>query len=287
MANKIVVDDIAPLALPLLHGESVLGAIAFRDAEPHFSGGVGSKVGVRIIDVIKATEFTGTDADLKSLAEERVDIELTKTPRNLLKLTAREVTLDIRSFASQVLAPATAGIAEAIEETIAATLDAESGKAGAFEITAAEPLKALSKAAAELTRRKIGRNGRYLVIGPDMEEAFLNLEQLQKVNEAGDSSALRNGVLGRLMSFTVVVSPFVKQAHIVTPGGVAAAVRAPESADTATTRTVTDNGYSMQLAIANDPIKMTDVLSVASFVGSGVVHAKRLIPFKIVKQYTA
>ncbi|MEV3857267.1 P22 phage major capsid protein family protein [Streptomyces sp. NPDC050095] len=286
MANKITLDEIAPLALPLLEAETVLGSIVYRDADPHFKGGNGETISVRIPHVIEATESTGTDADIKDINETAVPIKLSATPRNLVKLTAREMTLEVRNFRDQVLVPSMAGTARFIEKNIAATLnkvttDLSEDDAKKWAMDKKAPLKAVAKAAAEFTRREVESNGRYLVIGPDMEEAFLNLPGLQEADKAGDANALRNGTLGRLMGFTVVVSPYVDHAVALTRHAAALAVRAPISMDTRTARTETHNGYAQMITLAHDVVRGADFMASTSFCGSTVVDPRRMIAFKL------
>lgn len=59
---------------------------------------------------------------------------------------------------------------------------------------------------AALNKNGAPTDGRFLILGPDSESAALRTPGFVKVNEAGTDNALRNGIIGRLAGFDVLVS---------------------------------------------------------------------------------
>lgn len=63
-------------------------------------------------------------------------------------------------------------------------------------------------------RKKLAANdapdNRFLIVGPEMESALLRDDRLVKVDASGTDTALRNGLIGRILGFNVYVSNNVK-----------------------------------------------------------------------------
>ena len=58
-----------------------------------------------------------------------------------------------------------------------------------------------------LNKEGVPTDGRFVILGPESEAAALRTPGFVKVNEAGTDDALRQGVIGRLAGFDVLVSP--------------------------------------------------------------------------------
>lgn len=61
-----------------------------------------------------------------------------------------------------------------------------------------------------LTVQKVPQGDRFMLIGPGSEKSLLNISEFVRVDESGDNSALRNGQIGRLFGFTVMLSPLAE-----------------------------------------------------------------------------
>lgn len=72
--------------------------------------------------------------------------------------------------------------------------------------------------------RKVPLAGRYAVVSPEFAELLLGPDSaLVKVNEAGSENELRNGVIGRLLGFTILEHPALTGTEAVGYHGRAAA----------------------------------------------------------------
>ena len=131
---------------------------------------------------------------------------------NAIRLPDDWATFTLSDITSQVLAPQ----AQSVVDGLAAPLVTEFGKiaadtAAAVTVAAdgtSNVLKGIIRLNQVLNDRKVPRAGRTLAVGTDWEAALLNLPQLQKVNEAGDSgNMLRQATIGNLFGFQIIVAP--------------------------------------------------------------------------------
>jgi hypothetical protein len=283
MANTIPVSDVIKASLGLIEAESVLGNLVHRDAEAGFVGGVGDSVRVRVPNVIEAQNGSGQATVFTDIAEGVVSVTLTDEAYSAVKLTDKELSLKLENFGAQVLQPQASGVAKYCEKAIAGVMNAQVNDASnTLTIDPSTPLSAIAKAAAEFTRREISMDGRVLVIGPEMLEAFLNLPALQDVGSAGADEALRGGELTRLMGFSVRVSPYTEGAVAFTREAFTLACRAPlppEGAGYAETRAY--NGYALRYLRDFDISVRADVSLMATFVGAAVMDPRRFMAFSI------
>lgn len=58
-----------------------------------------------------------------------------------------------------------------------------------------------------LNEAKVPQDSRYLGVSPAEESSLMNISEFTRVDEAGGSAALRNGEIGKLFGFTVLMSP--------------------------------------------------------------------------------
>ncbi|QUX28142.1 hypothetical protein KGD83_23210 [Nocardiopsis akebiae] len=275
--------DVINASLGLVETESVLGNLVYRDAEAGFTGGVGDTVRVRVPNVIDAQNGAGQATVFSDIAEGAVPVTLTDEAYSAVKLSDKELSLDIVNFGAQVLQPQAAGVAKYCEKAIAGVMNAQvNDAANTNTINPDAPLSAIARAAAEFTRRELPMNGRILVIGPEMLEAFLNLPALQDVASAGADEALRGGELTRLMGFSVRVSPYTDGAVAFTREAFTLACRAPlppEGAGFAETRA--HNGYALRYLRDFDISVRADVSLMGTFVGAGKMDDRRFMAFKV------
>ena len=58
----------------------------------------------------------------------------------------------------------------------------------------------------KLNAESVPSEGRFLVVGPELESAILRTAEFRRVDTSGSDQTLRNGVIGRLAGFDVLVS---------------------------------------------------------------------------------
>lgn len=131
-----------------------------------------------------------------------------------------------------------------------------------------------------LGQRGVPLNGRYLAVGANWEAALLGLDNLNKVNEAGDSGTLREATLGRYYGFTIVVD------YAIDPNAAFAFQRDALTLVTRTTAlprgaafasTVAADGFTMRYLQDYDPDHLTDRAVVDTFAGAQVLDPQRIV----------
>ncbi|NEK06014.1 hypothetical protein GR239_36595, partial [Rhizobium leguminosarum] len=93
-----------------------------------------------------------------------------------------------------------AGFGAGISARLAASVEANLAPSNLGQV-----LRAIRTAHQVLGLRGVPLQGRTLVVGANWEAALMALDNLNKVNEAGNGDVLRNATLGRLYGFTIVV----------------------------------------------------------------------------------
>lgn len=144
-------------------------------------------------------------------------------------------------------------------------------------------LKAIRSAHQLLAQRGVPLQGRVLVVGANWEAALLGLDNLNKVNEAGNSDVLRMATLGTLYSFTIVVDyslepndAFAFQRDAITL--VTRTTAAPRGAAFAST--VAAQGFTLRYLQDYDPDHLTDRAVVDTFAGAQVLDPQRIVRLK-------
>lgn len=143
-----------------------------------------------------------------------------------------------------------------------------------------DTLRAIRSAHQLLGQRGVPLEGRSLVVGANWEAALLGLDNLNKVNEAGSPSVLRESTLGRLYGFNVIVDysigandAFAFQKEAVTL--VTRTTAAPRGA--AFSASIAADGFNMRYLQDYDPNILTDRAVVDLFVGAEVLDPQRAV----------
>ena len=217
MANVYIkATRIASAALGLLEREIVLPGLVWRDAGGDFRGAGGDTISIKVpartqarTRALRGTRPTASEGNgiitMDELTETKVDVTLDTAVYSAIPVTDEELTLDITSFADQILEPQVRAVAEGVENAVAAEM---TGATYATNLTfdATDPYKTLVDAHVALNKANIPRTERYVVCGPDVEAVILKSDHLARVDQSGSDAALRRAEMGRLASFPIYVS---------------------------------------------------------------------------------
>lgn len=285
MANVFLKPEkIVATGLGILSRELVLGNLFTKLTKEDFKGAKDDTVSFRVPAVLTAREYgwrndRSSPIVLDELTETKVDVVLNHDFYSAVKVTDEQLTLDITNFGTQVLAPQLRAVGEKAESLIADTLAAASygteidfieggtGKTGDPYLVAVEARKHLNKS-------NVPQSGRFLLLGADVEAAFLASDKLVKVNESGSESALRDAIIGRIAGFNVVVS------NSIDPGAAYAAhatalvlgTVAPDNPAGATKSAAQSyQGWGMRWLQDYDPTILSDRSVVSTFAGATAV----------------
>lgn len=110
-----------------------------------------------------------------------------------------------------VTAAAGSALAEDSETYVITQMSANGTSVGTSAITdAAGAFAAIGNMRTALAKAKVPMAGRYLAVNPEFAELLLgNDSKLMAADSAGSDGELRNGVLGRLLNFTVLETPLL------------------------------------------------------------------------------
>lgn len=138
-------------------------------------------------------------------AESKVDVKLDTHVYKGINIRDEELTLDINDFAAQVLAPQMVGVAEALENMIATALAAADPHADPIPFTEGtdDPYDIAVDASVAMNKLNLPRSGRVLLLGANVEGAFLKGDKVARVDQSGTDSALRDAKLTRIAGFDV------------------------------------------------------------------------------------
>jgi len=278
-------ETIARTGLGLLRRELILPRLVTRLGIDEFRGAKNDTVNVRVPARLTAREYEWrtriAPIELDNIEETSIPVALTEHPYSAVAVTDEELTLDIESFAVQVLNPQILAVAEALEAAIAAAIEGatyaveipyeetEDGASAAFYRALVDARKALNDA-------HVPASERFVALGSSVEAAVLKEDAFRKVNESGSTDALREAVIGRAAGFTIIgnvqgLSPdFAVAGH---KSAFAFANVAPEVPSGVTTgaSTVFD-GLAMRWIRDYDPNYLRDRSVVSSFAGAASVE---------------
>lgn len=201
-------------ALGLLLRELTLPQLVWRDPVGNFAGAFNDTITVRLPAYAPAHSRvlrSGTTRTKDTIHERAVNLTLDTDIYKWVGISDEELTLDIGSFGEQVLVPITLGIVQALEDKLATTITAASYENSiVYDLSSGDAYKDIAVPARQfLNAAYVPFDGRALVVGSQVEAAFLNNDFFIKANEAGSDQTLREARIGRVAGFDVYTSPAI------------------------------------------------------------------------------
>lgn len=221
MANTFLKStQIAATALGLLERELVLPRLVWRMGLADFKGARDDTVTIRIPAYTTAREYEfrtrNSPIVLDDLAETSIPVTLSKHPYSAIAVTDEELTLDIVTFAQQVLRPQVRAMAEKLESYVYSAMTSAdlhwapivvaAGGGTDWDEDAKEVHVALVEARRRLNVKNVPAAGRVILLGADVEAILLNGSQLLDASQSNSDGALRDATVGRLYGMPVVTS---------------------------------------------------------------------------------
>jgi hypothetical protein len=216
MANTFIkAGQIVEAAALLLQREIVLPRLVWTQPSANFVGALNDTITLRVPATLTGrTRVLRASAALVAddLTETSVPVQLDTHAYSLLNVTDEQLTLDIRDFSSQVLAPQMRAVGETMEDVIVAALEGATSATTDIEIdTTSAPAEGEAYAAllsirAALNALNVDRGERVLVVGSNLETWLLQDPRISSRESTGNSSALEEAMIGRVAGFTIVGS---------------------------------------------------------------------------------
>ena len=229
MANSFLkANRIAAAALGVLEREIVLPQLVWMNPVGAISHVAGDTVTIRVpargvarSRPLRGTRPTASEGEgiiqLDELTETSVDVVLDEDIYHAIAITDEDLTLDITDFAEQILTPQVRAVAEGLENKLAGTM-VNASYANTVTIPRAkladgstnstqdwDMFRGLVEARRLLNVANVPQSDRIIVCGSDMEAAFLNDPHLNRYNQSGSDSALRDAVIGDMAGFRNIV----------------------------------------------------------------------------------
>ena len=212
MANTFIsIKDFARAALPRLIEHLVFPNLIYKDYSDDFSGRKGDTVQVRKPVVLTASEFDATQGVTSAdIAETAIDVTLDKIATVDVRIEALQGATNIDDLTRVFIEPAAAALAQKINaDGLELYKDIPNfiGTAGTTPAT----LSAFAEARKALNKQKAPVSGRVAIWDADADAAFTALDAIVHADTAGDTQALREGSIGRVMGLDNYMSQAVKQ----------------------------------------------------------------------------
>ena len=221
MANKfITMKEVATAAALVTESRLVLAGALDHQTETLFGRGTGKTVSVRTVGALAPASDLNEDGTTKTdtLSETSVDVELEKHFYKQIEISAADRTLNIADFTAQVVVPMVDSLIAAIETYSGQKLAANAGGQTGTAFGVPKTLQDCARANRWFTERRISPIGRYAFVGPESEEALLQLDAFTSSSYGQDGpQGLRDATIGRRLSMDFVVNPYATQVPAI-PG---------------------------------------------------------------------
>lgn len=273
--------QVAPQAVGLLSRSIVLPNTVTRIPGELFAGMNGDTITVRTSTPGAArTQATpGATITYDAIAEVGVDVTLSHL-YHATRVTDEALSLEIVDFGAQVTSVQVDAVARGAEDLLAAAMNGlASDDTFALAASDADTIATLLGARQALSAANVPAGDRFLAVSADIATRLLTVEGFRSVEQAGDSGALREAVIGKLYGFTIVESNALTAGTAVAyhRSGFVFANRAPVTPRGANDSAVaTFGGVSLRHIFQYQPDILSDASVVSTFAGAAVVSAARV-----------
>lgn len=213
--NLLTADVIAREALMVLEANMIMGNLVHRDFDNEFVAGVGDTVTIRKPAKFVAHNFTN-QIRIQDAVEGKTSVKLDHWRDVSFDVSTRDLTLNIKNFSEQFIAPAMRAIAQALDEDI---LNEVANIPNIVKGTVnATNLKDIANISKKLDINKVPQQLRRLVFNPEHKYRYATTDNLSKASYAGDTQALRDANLGRLYTLDTYMDQNAPYSFAETPG---------------------------------------------------------------------
>ncbi len=281
MPNTLLTPQIiANEALMVLESQLAMANLVHRDYSDEFVQ-VGDTITVRKPAKFVAKNFVGTVSE-QEITEGSVPVKMDRYRDVTVKITSKQLTLDIKDFSEQVVVPAMSAIAQAVDGDLLAVGVEKAGKTAT--VSATPNITDIAGVGKALDIAKAPRENRRLVLPPTTLYKYNTLDNFAKQCYKGDSQALKDSEIGKVYTCETYMSQNCPENQSDTAG----TVTAYKVAGTADATQFTVSGGSP----ATGTIKKGDQFIVAGYLytvveevtlasGAGTVKVDQNIPATI------
>lgn len=228
MANTIVTPDvIATQALLSLEEQLVMQPLVYTDVTSDFaSARVGDTINIRKPAVFESKKFVrASGIEIQDATESKVPVTVDQFDTVDFEVTSEDFMLSIDDLDERLITPAAFAIATGVDQQILTLRDDITQEVGVivpndvYRTREYTNPRVLVGAGGVLNAAKVPQSERRAVIGPEIQAAWLDTDDLQHVNTSGTTEALREAYLGRRLSgFDPYWTQNVARAEAPAPG---------------------------------------------------------------------
>ncbi|MGW0929553.1 P22 phage major capsid protein family protein [Streptomyces sp. NPDC002644] len=217
---------LAAASLELLRRSLIMSRLVNSHAASEFRGAQGDVLNIRRPASLAARAETITRDKSRSIltdeiVESTIQVKLDTHTYSAVDITDAEATLDIESFADQILHPQVTAIASAVDLQVRdaiETLPNLKDRSGAdVVIPRLADVEAQSEALrlifpdlrAKLNANHVPQQGRFAVVGTNVETLLLKNRHITQFDQSNSTEALREAHLTKLAGFDIIVSDVV------------------------------------------------------------------------------
>jgi len=265
---------ISSLAVELLTRTMVLPMTVARVPGTDFAGDNGDTVTVRVPQPSTARTQATPGADITYDDVDEVPVNVTVSHLYHGKLvSAQELTYSLEDFGRQITRVQVTAVANGAENLIATAMNNLSVDA-TIDADGSDVEDVILEAREAMSRANVPLEDRFFAVSPELATYILRLENLSEVDKAGNSSALRDAVIGRYRGFTFVESSALTAGTGVAyhRSGFVFANFAPTTPRGVVDTSVTQSGgIALRQIFQYDPKKLSDASVVSTFAGAAPV----------------
>lgn len=281
MANTFLTPDIiAKEALLVLQSNLTMANLVHRDYSDEYVE-VGDTITVRKPAKFVARNFTG-QVTAQDITEGSVPVKMDRYRDVTVKVTSKQLTLDIKDFSKQVVTPAVSAILQAIDTDLITVGIAEA--TGSASVSGTPTISDIAGVGKALDIANAPRQNRSLVLPPTILYKYNTIDNFAKQCYKGDSQALKESEIGRVFTCDTYMSQNCPENRSATPG-TATAYKVAGTAD-ATQFTVSDGSAASgtikegdQLIVDGYLYTVTEDLTLSS--GAGTLKVDQNLPATI------
>ena len=148
-------------------------------------------------------------SNIQDVKDESVEITLSYQDTYPVQLSSKELTLNLDSMERQVIMPAVTKLAEKINSRLLLLYKDVPNYSGTSGTTPGT-LASISQSRKVLQLNNAPKADRAYVFDPEAEAAYLELDSLVEVDKSGETAALRDAVIGRVMDILMVSDTMIE-----------------------------------------------------------------------------
>ena len=283
---------VSKLMIGALVQDLLLPRLVNTDASADFTGGSGTVVNVRTPPTVTgggARTYTQTLRDaatpivLDRINEATVPVTIGPMLYKGAPITDEDLTFEITDFTRQVIEPLAQPVGIAAEQTLANVINAFPADATITPaLDGSDIHDAILEARMVLDKRHVPKQGRVLVVSPEVEMMLLSdeINRLVRYQDSGTTEVLREANIGRLYGMNVIGSTELAANSflIMTRDAFVFVLRAPAvPAGCSFGASTSYQGLALRFIRDYDSAFMQDRGVVNTFAGAQVLDAARAI----------